>query len=130
VDLGGLRILAIDDLQDAREALSAMLQSCGAQAETAENVTVGLAALARFKPNVVLCDIAMPGEDGLSFIRKVRALKPGKGGKTPAIALTAFVGAEATRQSLEAGFDAHLAKPVDVADLSRLIAKLAGRLKK
>jgi CheY-like chemotaxis protein len=128
--LRGLRVLIIDDLEDAREAFSVMLQSSGAQVETAGSAATGLAALTRFKPDVLLCDIAMPGEDGFSFIRKARALKPNQGGKTPAIALTAFAGRENSRQALGAGFDTHLPKPVDALDLSRLIAKLAGRSEK
>ena len=128
-DLGGVRVLVIDDLEDARQAFSVILQSSGAQVEAAATAASGLAALARFKPHVVLCDIAMPGEDGFSFIRKVRARKPSQGGKTPCAALTAFAGAENAQQSLQAGFDAHLSKPVDAVDLSRLIAKLAERVK-
>jgi CheY-like chemotaxis protein len=127
--LSGLRVLVIDDLAEAREVFSAMLQSWGAQVDTASTAASGLAALGRFKPDVVLCDIAMPGENGFSFIRRVRALEPSQGGKTVVVALTAFAGAEDAQRSLDAGFDAHLAKPVDATDLSRLIAKLAGRVK-
>ena len=129
-DLSGLRVLVIDDQEDAREAFSAMLQSSRAQVETAPSAATGLAALARFKPDITLCDIAMPEADGLSFIRKVRKLGPNKGGKTPTIALTAYAGAADVRKSLDAGFDAHLAKPVDAVALSRLITKLAGRGKR
>jgi CheY-like chemotaxis protein/anti-sigma regulatory factor (Ser/Thr protein kinase) len=128
-DLSGLRVLVIDDLSEAREVFSMMLQSWGAHVETAPTAASGLEALAKFKPDVVLCDIAMPGEDGFGFIRSVRALAPSQGGKTLAVALTAFAAAEDAQRSLEAGFDAHLAKPVDAMELSHLIAKLAGRLK-
>ena len=123
--LAGLRVLVIDDLEDTRAAFSVMLESFGAQVQTAGSAEQGLALLDMFNPDVILCDIAMPGEDGFSFIKKVRALKPNQGGQTPSVALTAFAGAEHVRTSLESGFDAHLAKPVDAADLSRLIAKLA-----
>ena len=129
-DLDGLRVLVIDDLEETRQVFSTMLQSSGARVETAATVESGLAALARFKPDVVLCDIAMPGEDGFGFIRKVRALKPGQGGKTAVIALTALTGVENTKRCLEEGFDAHLAKPVDVVDVSRLVTKLARRSNK
>jgi CheY-like chemotaxis protein len=105
-----------------------MLESWGVQVQATSTAASGLAALGQFKPDVVLCDLAMPGEDGFSFIRKVRALKPREGGKTPTVALTAFAAAEDAQRSLEAGFDAHLAKPVDAGNLSRLIAKLAGRV--
>ena len=128
--LTGIRVLVIDDLEQTRKAFSVMLRSCGALTRTAATAKAGLAALQQFKPDLVLCDIAMPREDGFSFIRKVRALKPGRGGKVRAVALTAYAGVENVRQALDAGFDAHLAKPVDVVDLSRVISKLAGRLKR
>jgi two-component system CheB/CheR fusion protein len=128
-DLSGLRVLIVDDQEYARGAFSAMLRSCGAQVEAVPSAATGLAALARFKPDITLCDIAMPEEDGLSFIRKVRKLKPRMGGKTPAIALTAYAGAADARNALDAGFDAHMAKPVDVVELSRRIKKLTGHRK-
>jgi two-component system, chemotaxis family, CheB/CheR fusion protein len=128
--LTGIRVLIIDDLDETRRAFSVMLQSCGALTKTAASAKAGLAALAQFKPNLVLCDIAMPREDGLSFIRKVRELKPGRGRKVLAVAVTAYAGTDNVRQALDAGFDAHLAKPVGVVDLSRVIKKLTGRRKK
>jgi CheY-like chemotaxis protein len=128
--LAGLRVLVVDDLEDAREAFSVMLQSCRAQVETAVSAAGGLAALARFKPDIVLCDVAMPEEDGLSFIRKVRKLKPGDGGMSPAIAVTAHASHADVRAAKDAGFDTHIAKPVDAVKLSRLILKLSGRRKK
>jgi CheY-like chemotaxis protein len=72
----------------------------------------------------------MPEEDGLSFIRKVRNLSAGEGGKTPAIAVTAYASTTDVSKAIDAGFNAHLAKPVDAIELSRLIAKLASRQKK
>jgi len=128
--LTGLRVLVIDDLEDARDAFSAILQSSRAEVETAGSAAAGLAALSRFKPDLTLCDIAMPEEDGLSFIRKVRGLEPLKGGKTPSIAVTAYANTTDVHKALAAGFDAYLAKPVDAAELSHLIAKLARRGKK
>jgi two-component system CheB/CheR fusion protein len=130
VKLTGIRVLVIDDMEETRRAFSTMLASYGALAKTAATAKAGMKALAQFKPDLVLCDIAMPREDGLSFIRKVRALKPGKGGKVPAVAVTAYAGSENARQALDAGFDAHLAKPVDVIDLSRVITRLTGQRKK
>jgi CheY-like chemotaxis protein len=129
-DLNGLRVLVIDDLDDAREAFAAMLQMCRARVETASSAAAGLTALAQFKPDVILCDVAMPKTDGLSFIRSVRQLSSGKGGKTPAIAVTAYAGFENERKALDAGFDAHVAKPADAAEVSRLIVNLTKRRKK
>jgi CheY-like chemotaxis protein len=129
-ELSGLRLLVVDDLEDAREALSTLLESLGAQVQSAASAAEGLAAVASFKPDVVLCDIAMPGEDGLSLIRKVRALEPAQGGKVPAVALTAYAEGETVLLCLTAGFDAHIAKPTDIADLTRLIEELTGRRKR
>jgi len=95
--------------------------------QTAATAREGLTALTSFKPDLTLCDIAMPEEDGLSFIRRVRCLEPGKGGKTPAIAVTAYADTADVNKALAAGFDAHLAKPVDAVELSRLVSKLARR---
>jgi two-component system CheB/CheR fusion protein len=129
-NLSGLRVLIIDDQDDTREGFLRILQAAGAQVETSASAQAGLGALARFRPDVALCDIAMPEEDGLSFIRKVRNMEPGKSGKAQVIALTAYASAADARKALDAGFDAHVAKPVDAIELSRLIAKLARRGKK
>lgn len=128
-ELNGFRILVIDDQADAREALSTLLESLGAQVQSAENAQQGLAALARYQPDVVLCDIAMPGEDGFSLIRKVRALERRQSGKVPMVAVTAYAERENIQRCLDAGFDAHLAKPMDVVDLAGLIAELGRRRK-
>jgi CheY-like chemotaxis protein len=94
-----------------------------------DSAAEGLAALASDHPDVVLCDLAMPGEDGFSVIRKVRALGPDQGRTVPVVALTAYAERETVRRCLDAGFDAHLAKPMDVPVLARLIVELAGRQK-
>jgi two-component system, chemotaxis family, CheB/CheR fusion protein len=125
--LTGIRVLIIDDVADARDALSAILESLGARAQAVESAAEGLNALGSFKPDVVLCDIGLPVEDGFSFIRRLRALAPREGGTTPTAALSAYAGAEHTERSLEAGFDLHVAKPVDAVDLSRAVVQLASR---
>jgi two-component system CheB/CheR fusion protein len=127
--LNGLRVLIIDDQEDARDALTVLLESLGAQVHSAENAQQGLAALVSYLPDVVLCDIAMPDEDGFSLIRKVRALEPRQGGRVPMVAVTAYAERENIQRCLDAGFDAHLAKPMDVVDLAHLIGELAGRPK-
>jgi CheY-like chemotaxis protein len=106
--------------------MATLLESLGAQVHSAESASDGLVALAGYHPDIVLCDLSMPGEDGFSVIRKVRALEPNQGGKVPVVALTAYADREHVQQCLDAGFDAHLAKPMDVADLARLIVALAG----
>jgi len=128
-DLNGVRVLSIDDQEDARDAMSALLESLGAQVQSAESAQQGVDALAAYHPDVVLCDLSMPGEDGFSVIRKIRALESDHGGKVPVVALTAYADRETIQRCLDAGFDAHLAKPMDVVDLARLIRELVGRSK-
>jgi CheY-like chemotaxis protein len=123
--LDGLKVLVIEDAKDTRDGFETFFQSLGAQVRTAASAAEGFSALTEFKPDVLMCDIAMPGEDGYSLIQRVRALKAGQGGKTPAIAVTAYARTEDIRRVLEAKYDAHQAKPVDMLALSHLIAKLA-----
>jgi PAS domain S-box-containing protein len=124
-NLSHIRVLLVDDQEDARDAFLTILESFGAQVRAAATAGEGFNALIEFKPDVLLCDIAMPGEDGFSLIRKIRALEPKQGGKVPAVALTAYAGAVNARRALAAKFDVHLAKPVDAVALSHVIAKLA-----
>jgi signal transduction histidine kinase/ActR/RegA family two-component response regulator len=123
--LDGLRILVVDDDEETRDGFAVMLQSLGANVRTTASAAEGFKALAEFKPDVLLCDVAMPDEDGYSFIRKIRKLKPRQGGKTPAIAVTAYAGAEDVRRAVEAQFNMHIAKPADMVSLSHAIANLA-----
>jgi len=120
-----LKVLIIDDVKDTRDGFGTFLQSLGADVKTAASAAEGFGALTEFKPDVLLCDIAMPGEDGYSLIQRVRALEPGQGGKTAAIAVTAYAGVEDIRRALEAKYDAHVAKPLDMVALSHRIGKLA-----
>src|SRR5690606_22325212 len=100
-----------------------MIETLGADVRTARSSEEGLAALELFRPQVILCDIAMPGEDGYSFIKKLRA--DGRASETPAAALTALAGEEDRRRALDAGFQLHLAKPVDADRLATAIGTLA-----
>jgi CheY-like chemotaxis protein len=125
--LTGVRVLMIDDVLDVRDAMSAVLQLLGAEVTAVASVAEGLDAVASFKPDVVLCDIGLPHEDGFSFIGKLRALTAEQGGRTPAAASSAYVGAEHIQRSLEAGFDLHLPKPTNAADLSRAVLQLASQ---
>jgi signal transduction histidine kinase/CheY-like chemotaxis protein len=123
--LEGLRVLVVDDDEDARELFARALSDCGAQALTAASADEALDALARSRPDVLLADIAMPGEDGYVLIGRVRALPPEGGGLTPAAALTAYARPEDRAKALRAGFQAHLPKPVSSAELIRVVAGLA-----
>lgn len=120
-----VRVLLIDDEDDTREAFSAALGALGAEVHAARSAAEGLGVLREWKPQVILCDIAMPSEDGYSFARKLRSLSRQQGGQTPAAALTALAGDEDRRRALDAGFQMHLAKPIDSARLAAAIGTLA-----
>jgi CheY-like chemotaxis protein len=86
-----------------------------------------LRAITQRRPDVLVSDIEMPGQDGYSLVRKLRALSPEEGGKTPAVALTAFGRPEDRIRSLRAGFNIHVTKPVDPAELTTIVASVIGR---
>jgi signal transduction histidine kinase/CheY-like chemotaxis protein len=124
--LQGLRVLVVDDDEDARELLRVLLQQSAIEVRVAEHVDAAVAALEEFRPDVLISDIAMPGEDGYSLIRRIRMLASDVA-RTPAIALTAYARTEDRDRALVEGFNAHLSKPVDPEDLLMTIADLAGR---
>ena len=125
--LDGLRVLLVDDEADARELLSEVLEERGAQVLPAASAAEAVTMLQAERPDLVLSDISMRDEDGYDFIRKVRALPPDKGGRTPAAALTAYGRLEDRMRALSAGFQLHVAKPVDPAELVAVVASLGGR---
>lgn len=122
--LAGLKVLVVEDEQDSRELLAEFLEFEGAEVRTAEDAARGMEALSSFKPAVLVSDIGMPGEDGHSFVRRLRSLPRDAGSATPAIALTAYVQPEDRAKSLAAGFDEHMGKPVDFDKLVKRIAQL------
>jgi len=126
-NLSGLRILAIDDEPDARALLEAVLSQCGADVKTAASSEEGLEIIKGWRPNVIVSDIGMPEEDGYRFIRRVRALPPEEGGDTPAAALTAYARAEDRLRVLSSGYQTHLPKPIEPAELAAAVASLAKR---
>ena len=126
--LDGLRVLVIDDDPDAVDLMSAILTGAGAVILGARSASEALERLGAWRPHVLVSDIEMPEEDGYSFIRKVRALDEAQGGKTPAIALTAYGRRQDRMLSLSAGFSMHVPKPVDPGEFITLIASLTGRL--
>ena len=121
----GLTVLLVDDEEDAREALRLILQQNGMVVTTATSAREAYDLVRQLQPDILLSDIAMPGEDGLSLIRRVRLLPPGGGGLIPAAALSAYAGAADRRSALLAGFQHHVAKPVDPARLLAVIARMA-----
>lgn len=126
-DLRGLQILIVDDDRDARDLVAAFLQPTGGTVLTAETGEQALALVSMQRPDVIVSDIAMPGEDGYDWMRRLRQRRPEDGGRTPALALTAYARLEDRTQALLAGYQKHLAKPCEPHDLVRAIAELAGR---
>jgi PAS domain S-box-containing protein len=125
--LKGLKVLVVDDDADARELLAEILSQCGAHVRTAVSASKALEVLRLWLPDVLLSDIGMPEGDGYTLIEQVRALPVESGGAVPAAALTAYAGAEDRARVLSSGYQAHVAKPIEPAGLSALVAELAGR---
>jgi PAS domain S-box-containing protein len=121
--LRGLRLLIVDDDADARELLAAALAQLGARVHVAGAAEAALEAVARARPHVLVSDIGMPGEDGYALMRRLRTSEAA-GDRLPAIALTAYATKEDVGRALAAGYDLHLAKPVDAGHLARAVAAL------
>jgi PAS domain S-box-containing protein len=126
--LVNLQLLVVDDDNDTREFLIALLQEEGAMVRSAASVAEALAALESSCPDVLLSDIGMPGSDGYELIARVREMEVIRGRKIPAIALTAYARESERQQTLQAGFQMHFSKPVEVSELIAGINNLAGRL--
>ena len=124
--LDGLRVLLVDDEIETREIISTVVERTGAEVKTCMSAREALTELVTWKPHVILSDIAMPDEDGYSFINRVRSLPQDEGGNTPAAALTAYARDEDRKQALAAGYQMHIAKPIGAGQLVNMIAKLAG----
>jgi signal transduction histidine kinase len=125
--LRGVRVLMVDDDRASLDLIARIITDASGEARTATSAAEGLLALQSWRPDVLVSDIEMPGEDGYTLIRKVRELDPADGGKTPAIALTAYGRTEDRVRTLSAGYSMHVPKPVDPVELTTIIASLAGR---
>ena len=123
-ELAGLRVLVVDDDDDGREVIGMVLEESGAVVTTAASAEAAMTAFTRARPDVILSDIGMPGEDGYSLIRRIRALPAAEGGATPAASLTAYTSPDDRRRALNAGFNLHVSKPVEPAELLAVIASL------
>ena len=130
-ELDDLRVLVVDDDRDARDLVKTILAQCGAEVRTAGSAAEALAIFTGsppWQPELLISDIEMPDKDGYDFLHDVRLLKPEQGGRVPAIALTAYARVEDRLRALAAGFQMHVAKPVETAELLTVAASLTGRL--
>ena len=125
--LNGVHVLLVEDHAMVREVIGRLLVEYGAAVTATAGVAEALEAFGRERPDVVLSDIEMPGEDGYTLIRKLRALPRNRGGQTPAAGLTGLSTVEDGARVLRAGFQYHLAKPVDARTLVSVVANLAAR---
>jgi PAS domain S-box-containing protein len=130
-ELEGVRVLVIDDEADARELVATLLEQLGAKvtaaASAAEAMSVLTSRESRRRPNILISDIGMPDEDGYALIKRVRELPAERGGNIPAIALTAYGRSSDKIRAIGSGFQVHMAKPVEPAELAEVIARLARR---
>ena len=120
-----MRILVVDDEKDSLLLLETIIENCGGEAKAVSSAAEAFGVFDKFDPHVLITDIGMPDEDGYTLIKKIRALPPDKAG-IPAIALTAYAGQKDRNQALQSGFQMHIAKPVEYADLISAIESVAG----
>jgi CheY-like chemotaxis protein len=124
----GVSVLVVDDDEDARDLVCRVLEECKATVFTAGSVDEAIELLKRERPAVMVSDIGMPDEDGYDLIRRVRLLPDAEGGSTPAAALTAFARSEDRTRALRAGYQSHVAKPVEPTELVAVVASLASHI--
>ncbi|HEY0171217.1 MAG TPA: PAS domain-containing protein [Pyrinomonadaceae bacterium] len=125
--LEGVKVLAVDDESYGRRFITEVLRRCGAEVVAVSSAGEAFELIQTWRPHVLLSDIGMPGADGYVLIGRVRALPEELGGSTPAAALTAYAGAEDRARVLSSGYQRHVAKPVEPAELAAVVANLAGR---
>ena len=125
IDLDGVRVLIVDDHADSRDLFATILSRRGAEVTAVDSVREGLAAARRVRPDVIVCDLAMPGDDGFALIREIRSWPSDQGIVVPAVALTAYARPEDRDRALAAGFQVHLSKPVEPRALLEAVARLA-----
>jgi PAS domain S-box-containing protein len=127
LDLSGIKVLVVDDEADARDLVKRVLADCNALVLTAGKADEALLLVERERPDVLVSDIGMPDVDGFELLRRIRALGQARGGKVPAIALTAFARSEDRTRALHAGFLVHVSKPIEPSELIATVASVAGR---
>jgi signal transduction histidine kinase len=124
--LDGLRLLVVDDEHDAREVVGEVLRERGAEVYVAASAAEALEKFAALRPDVIVSDIGMPETDGYSLMRRIRALPPEAGGRTPAVALTAYTRGEDAQRAFVAGYQSHVPKPIEPVRLATVVADLGG----
>jgi PAS domain S-box-containing protein len=127
VSLANIRVLVVDDEIDARDLIKILLEMAGATVSTAGSASEAMEHILAAPPDVLVCDIGMPGEDGYSLIRRLRAVEKIQENALPAVALSAYARTEDRTKSIRAGFQNHLAKPVEPSELLAIVGSLAGR---
>jgi signal transduction histidine kinase/ActR/RegA family two-component response regulator len=128
VQLNDVRVLVVDDEVEARDVLRSALSVFGAQVHAVDSIDAAIETLSAWQPHVLVSDLGLAGEDGYTLIRRVRSLEAAGGGRIPAVALTALSRPEDRLRALAAGFQMHVAKPVEPQELALVIASLIGRL--
>jgi CheY-like chemotaxis protein len=123
-------VLIVDDELETRELLVEVLSRCGAEVRASSSAHDALEALQTWKADVLISDIGMPGEDGYELIKKVRKMDPDQNGCIPAVALTAYARGEDRIRALSAGFQMHVSKPVEPAELAAVVASFAWQTRK
>jgi CheY-like chemotaxis protein len=123
--LDGIQILVVEDDDDTREVLSLGLQMAGAQVESVGAAREAIEALKNHVPDVIVSDIGLPDEDGLALMRRIRTLSPSRGGRVPAVAVTAYTLVDDAQETIRAGFQEHFRKPLETSMLFDRIAELA-----
>jgi CheY-like chemotaxis protein/two-component sensor histidine kinase len=126
-ELAGLRVLVVDDEADARELIRTVLESCGAKVTTAANAADAFRLFQEAPPDLLVSDIGMQGNDGYWLIRRIRQLSDDRGGRTPAVAITAYASTKDRTRALLEGFTNHVSKPTEPQELLAVVAASVGR---
>jgi len=122
--LSGLRVLAVDDQQDTRDLITLALMRYGAEVRVSDSATAALQTIVEWQPNVIVSDIGLPEMDGYDFMRELRRGER-DGNRIPAIALTGYAGAIDESKALNAGYELHFSKPINLTELAHAIARLS-----
>jgi CheY-like chemotaxis protein len=126
-DLTSVHAFLIEDNEDTRALVGDTLEHCGAVVSIFPSADAAMADLPEFVPTVFICDLSMPGLDGLQFLRRMRELPQERGGQVPAIAITAYYEDFAAAEALAAGFNAYMIKPIKLEELARLVKEITTR---